>query len=54
MFFRAVLPLLSDTNTGSRSSLKLKRPPTVKKYRQLLDQLYEQALEEQSAPKAKL
>ncbi|KAH3292456.1 hypothetical protein KXW74_002343 [Aspergillus fumigatus] len=35
-------------------TLKLKRPPTVKKYRQLLDQLYEQALEEQSAPKAKL
>ncbi|GAQ09013.1 long chain acyl-CoA synthetase 7, peroxisomal [Aspergillus lentulus] len=35
-------------------TLKLKRPPTAKKYRQLLDQLYEQALEEQSAPKAKL
>jgi long-chain acyl-CoA synthetase len=36
------------------SSLKLKRPPTVKVYRQLLDKLYEQALEEESAPRAKL
>ncbi|KAJ5763144.1 AMP-dependent synthetase/ligase [Penicillium manginii] len=35
-------------------TLKLKRPPTVKAYRQLLDQLYEKALEEQSAPRAKL
>ncbi|KAJ5404101.1 AMP-dependent synthetase/ligase [Penicillium cosmopolitanum] len=35
-------------------TLKLKRPPTVKLYRQLLDQLYEKALEEQSAPRAKL
>lgn len=35
-------------------SLKLKRPPTVKKYRHVLDELYAQALEEQSAPKAKL
>ncbi|KAJ6000082.1 AMP-dependent synthetase/ligase [Penicillium waksmanii] len=35
-------------------TLKLKRPPTVKLYRQLLDQLYEKALEEESAPRAKL
>ncbi|GLI79077.1 medium-chain fatty acid-CoA ligase faa2 [Penicillium ochrochloron] len=35
-------------------TLKLKRPPTVKVYRQLLDKLYEQALEEESAPRAKL
>ncbi|KAL2830350.1 hypothetical protein BJY01DRAFT_227346 [Aspergillus pseudoustus] len=35
-------------------TLKLKRPPVVKKYRTLLDQLYEDALAEQSAPKAKL
>ncbi|CAI7631961.1 unnamed protein product [Penicillium discolor] len=35
-------------------TLKLKRPPAVKLYRSLLDQLYEQAVEEQSAPKAKL
>ncbi|KAL4947959.1 hypothetical protein BDW69DRAFT_177402 [Aspergillus filifer] len=35
-------------------TLKLKRPPVVKKYRQLLDQLYEEANNEQSAPKAKL
>ncbi|KAJ5927265.1 hypothetical protein N7516_009038 [Penicillium verrucosum] len=35
-------------------TLKLKRPPAVKLYRPLLDQLYEQAIEEQSAPKAKL
>ncbi|BDD59152.1 hypothetical protein MPDQ_001984 [Monascus purpureus] len=35
-------------------TLKLKRPPTVKKYRQLLDDLYAQALAEESAPKAKL
>ncbi|KAJ5533451.1 AMP-dependent synthetase/ligase [Penicillium frequentans] len=35
-------------------TLKLKRPPTVKLYRGLLDQLYAQALEEQSAPRAKL
>ncbi|OJJ53987.1 hypothetical protein ASPSYDRAFT_94481 [Aspergillus sydowii CBS 593.65] len=35
-------------------TLKLKRPPVVKKYRQLLDQLYEAANNEQSAPKAKL
>ncbi|KAJ5577750.1 uncharacterized protein N7459_006714 [Penicillium hispanicum] len=35
-------------------TLKLKRPPTVKAYRQLLDQLYAQALAEESAPRAKL
>ncbi|KAI9933359.1 hypothetical protein ASPWEDRAFT_30200 [Aspergillus wentii DTO 134E9] len=35
-------------------TLKLKRPPTTKKYRQLLDDLYAQAIEEESAPKAKL
>ncbi|KAL4938676.1 hypothetical protein BDV06DRAFT_200432 [Aspergillus oleicola] len=35
-------------------TLKFKRPPVVKKYRQLLDQLYEEANNEQSAPKAKL
>ncbi|KAJ5495577.1 hypothetical protein N7539_000693 [Penicillium diatomitis] len=35
-------------------TLKLKRPPVVKVYRQLLDQLYEQALSEESAPRAKL
>ncbi|KAJ5470811.1 hypothetical protein N7530_008168 [Penicillium desertorum] len=35
-------------------TLKLKRPPAVKLYRSLLDQLYEQATEEESAPKAKL
>ncbi|CAL5872257.1 uncharacterized protein PFLUO_LOCUS6518 [Penicillium psychrofluorescens] len=35
-------------------TLKLKRPPTAKAFRPLLDQLYAQALEEQSAPKAKL
>ncbi|KAL4927812.1 putative AMP-binding enzyme [Aspergillus undulatus] len=35
-------------------TLKLKRPPVVKKYRQLLDQLYEEANNEQSTPKAKL
>ncbi|KAL4993658.1 hypothetical protein BDV10DRAFT_178593 [Aspergillus recurvatus] len=35
-------------------TLKLKRPPVVKKYRQLLDQLYEEANNEHSAPKAKL
>ncbi|KAJ5576293.1 hypothetical protein N7535_003219 [Penicillium sp. DV-2018c] len=35
-------------------TLKLKRPPVVKVYRTLLDQLYEQANEEQSAPRAKL
>ncbi|PWY86334.1 acetyl-CoA synthetase-like protein [Aspergillus sclerotioniger CBS 115572] len=35
-------------------TLKLKRPPTTKKYRQLLDELYAQALAEESAPKAKL
>ncbi|KAJ5908016.1 hypothetical protein N7495_000698 [Penicillium taxi] len=35
-------------------TLKLKRSPTVKIYRQLLDQLYAEALEEQSAPRAKL
>ncbi|KAL2817226.1 hypothetical protein BDW59DRAFT_152819 [Aspergillus cavernicola] len=35
-------------------TLKLKRPPVVKKYRQLLGQLYEDANAEQSAPRAKL
>ncbi|KAJ5105117.1 hypothetical protein NUU61_002464 [Penicillium alfredii] len=35
-------------------TLKLKRPPTTKAYRQLLDQLYAQALEEESTPRAKL
>ncbi|KAJ5709607.1 hypothetical protein N7493_009898 [Penicillium malachiteum] len=35
-------------------TLKLKRPPTVKHYRGLLDQLYAQGLEEESAPRAKL
>ncbi|KAJ5319378.1 hypothetical protein MYU51_017513 [Penicillium brevicompactum] len=35
-------------------TLKLKRPPVVKMYRTLLDQLYGQANEEQSAPRAKL
>ncbi|OJJ44858.1 hypothetical protein ASPZODRAFT_134258 [Penicilliopsis zonata CBS 506.65] len=35
-------------------TLKLKRPPTVKVFRQLLDQLYAQAIEEQSSPRAKL
>ncbi|KAJ5238711.1 hypothetical protein N7468_003330 [Penicillium chermesinum] len=35
-------------------TLKLKRPPTTKMYRTLLDQLYAQALEEEAAPKAKL
>ncbi|PYH98357.1 acetyl-CoA synthetase-like protein [Aspergillus ellipticus CBS 707.79] len=35
-------------------TLKLKRPPTTKKYRQLLDELYAQATAEESAPKAKL
>ncbi|KAI2794255.1 hypothetical protein POX_a00847 [Penicillium oxalicum] len=35
-------------------TLKLKRPPVVKAYRQLLDQLYEQALTEESSPRAKL
>ncbi|KAJ5383269.1 AMP-dependent synthetase/ligase [Penicillium concentricum] len=35
-------------------TLKLKRPPVVKVYRSLLDQLYEQATEEMSAPRAKL
>jgi long-chain acyl-CoA synthetase len=35
-------------------SLKLKRPPTVKAFRPVLDQLYAQALEEESAPRAKL
>ncbi|KAJ6107673.1 hypothetical protein N7523_008996 [Penicillium sp. IBT 18751x] len=35
-------------------TLKLKRPPTVKAYREVLDQLYAQALDEQSAPRAKL
>ncbi|KAL3470397.1 hypothetical protein BJX99DRAFT_239596 [Aspergillus californicus] len=35
-------------------TLKLKRPPVVKKYRQLLDLLYEDANAEQSAPRAKL
>ncbi|CAG8118052.1 unnamed protein product [Penicillium olsonii] len=35
-------------------TLKLKRPPVVKAYRPLLDQLYQQANEEQSAPRAKL
>lgn len=35
-------------------TLKLKRPPTVKLFRGLLDQLYAQALEEESAPRAKL
>lgn len=33
--------------------LKLKRPPTTKMYRQLLDELYAQAAAEES-PKAKL
>jgi hypothetical protein len=35
-------------------SLKLKRPPVVKQYRQLLDELYAQAMAEESTPKAKL
>ncbi|KAJ6130135.1 AMP-dependent synthetase/ligase [Penicillium capsulatum] len=35
-------------------TLKLKRPPTVKAFRPLLDQLYAHAVEEQSAPRAKL
>ncbi|KAF7621778.1 putative AMP-binding enzyme [Aspergillus flavus] len=35
-------------------TLKLKRPPVVKQYRQLLDELYAQATAEESAPKAKL
>ncbi|KAJ5176481.1 uncharacterized protein N7482_002358 [Penicillium canariense] len=35
-------------------TLKLKRPPVVKVYRALLDQLYAQALEAESAPRAKL
>ncbi|KAJ5714538.1 uncharacterized protein N7483_011719 [Penicillium malachiteum] len=35
-------------------TLKLKRPPTAKYYRGLLDQLYAQGLEEESAPRAKL
>lgn len=32
----------------------MKRPPAAKKYRHILDELYAHALEEQSAPKAKL
>ncbi|RAH48546.1 putative AMP-binding enzyme [Aspergillus brunneoviolaceus CBS 621.78] len=35
-------------------TLKLKRPPAVKKYRHLLDDLYTTALAEEAAPKAKL
>ncbi|KAJ6004820.1 hypothetical protein N7540_012619 [Penicillium herquei] len=35
-------------------TLKLKRPPTAKHYRGILDQLYAQGLEEESAPRAKL
>ncbi|KAL1998471.1 hypothetical protein VTN02DRAFT_6118 [Thermoascus thermophilus] len=35
-------------------TLKLKRPPTAKKYRQVLDALYAQAAEEDASPKAKL
>lgn len=42
----------SDLLTARR--LKLKRPPTVKKYRQVLDALYAQAAEEDASPKAKL
>lgn len=34
--------------------LKMKRPPIVKKFRALLDDMYAQLAEEQSAPKAKL
>ncbi|KAL1968748.1 hypothetical protein VTN77DRAFT_1574 [Rasamsonia byssochlamydoides] len=35
-------------------TLKLKRPPTAKKYRAVLDALYSQLAAEESAPKAKL
>jgi long-chain acyl-CoA synthetase len=36
------------------SRLKLKRPQTVKAFRQHLDDCYEEALAEESKPKAKL
>ncbi|KKK19122.1 hypothetical protein P175DRAFT_0501604 [Aspergillus ochraceoroseus IBT 24754] len=48
-----VEPFTVDNNLLT-PTLKLKRPPVVKQYRQLLDQLYADAIEEQSAPKAKL
>ncbi|KAL1848043.1 medium-chain fatty acid-CoA ligase faa2 [Paecilomyces lecythidis] len=35
-------------------TLKMKRPPTAKKYRSVLDDLYAQLAEEENAPKAKL
>ncbi|KAJ5665346.1 uncharacterized protein N7477_007794 [Penicillium maclennaniae] len=46
-------PFTVDNNLLT-PTLKLKRPPTVKAYRAVLDQLYAQALDEQSAPRAKL
>ncbi|KAL4801549.1 hypothetical protein BDV18DRAFT_148805 [Aspergillus unguis] len=49
-----MLEPFSVENNLLTPTLKLKRPPVVKKYRQLLDQLYEDANNEQSAPKAKL
>jgi len=38
----------------TRCRLKLKRPQTVKAFRQHLDDCYEEALAEESAAKAKL
>lgn len=49
-----MLEPFSVENNLLTPTLKLKRPPTVKKYRQLLDELYAQALAEESTHKAKL
>lgn len=51
---RLMLDPFTIENDLLTPTLKLKRPPTVKKYRHVLDELYAQALEEQSAPKPKL
>ena len=38
-----------NTDTDLSARLKLKRPPTAKKYRKELDQLYAEALAEEEA-----
>ena len=38
-----------STDTDPNDRLKLKRPPTAKKYRKELDQLYAEALAEEEA-----
>ncbi|EED15120.1 AMP-binding enzyme, putative [Talaromyces stipitatus ATCC 10500] len=52
--FTLMIEPFSIENDLLTPTLKMKRPPIVKKFRALLDDMYAQLAEEQSAPKAKL